>query len=136
MRAMIVMLSAAGTLAACAQSPREIAQSQQRVAAEQAALANEFAGLVPQGTETCLNNFGNYTLKAYGPTLVYRVSNSLKFRSDTGGGCENVARGDILVTVSNQGRLCQGDIARTVQPTSRVPTGSCGIGTFTRYGKP
>ena len=136
MRQIVLPLLAAVTLAACARTPAETARAQQGMAAEQAGLEKELAGLVPGEHPTCLNNLAHYSLKAYGPTLIYRVSDRLKYRNDTAGGCENVARGDILVTVSNEGRVCQGDIARTVEPGSRIPTGNCGLRTFTKYTRP
>jgi len=123
-------------LAGCAQTPAQEAAATQRRAAEQQGLAKELAGLVPDKPTMCLTNFRTRQLKAYGPTLIYSEGRNLKYRSDTAGGCEGVARGDILVTVSPTGQLCSGDIARTVSPTSRIPSGSCSLGEFIPYRKP
>jgi hypothetical protein len=126
---------AALALTGCAMSPAETARAQERAAADQAALGQKLAGLHPAGTTDCLDHFqtNNASLSAYGPALVYRVSDRLVYVNDTAGGCEAVSRGDILVTKSNQGQLCRGDIGQTVTPGSRVPSGSCALGSFTKY---
>lgn len=129
-------LLAAALLTGCVQTPAETARQAQDVAAQQADLQKALAGLVPGDTQSCLSNFQSTNLKAYGKTLIYRVSDGLKYRNDTAGGCENVARGDILVTISNGGQLCQGDIARTVQPVANITTGGCALGAFVKYSKP
>jgi hypothetical protein len=74
-------------------------------------------------------------VEAYGPTIVYTVSRNLKYRTDTTGGCERVGRGDILVTRSPGSQLCQGDIATTIDQSSRTFSGSCSFGPFVRYSK-
>lgn len=105
-----------------------------RDAADEARFAKAVAGLTPRETSDCYP-IGNpqSSLSSYGTKLVYRVSSKLSYVTDTGGGCEGVANGDILVTRSNFGRLCRGDIATTVQPGSRVLSGSCSIGSFTTW---
>jgi hypothetical protein len=72
-------------------------------------------------------------LSAYGTKLIYRMSRNLVYVSETQGGCEGVARGDALVTRQFQTRLCQGDIARTIDFPARVETGSCALGQFVPY---
>ena len=91
----------------------------------------------PAEKTDCLDNprLSPASLSAYGPALVDRVSDRLIYVNDTGGGCEAVERGDILVTQSNSGRLCRGDIGRTVTPGASVPSGSCALGSFTAYRK-
>ena len=59
-----------------------------------------------------------YSTRAYGSTLVYKMTNGEAYRNDTAGGCEGQARGDVLITRSNTGQLCQGDIATTVDTAS------------------
>jgi hypothetical protein len=134
MRSLVPVLSfAALALSGCAMSPAETARAESDAAASRAALGQQLAGLRATGTSDCMTNYGNSSLKAYGSTLVYRVSNSLVYVNDTTGGCENVARGDILVTKSSTGQLCRGDIGQTVTPGSQVPSGSCALGSFTTY---
>ena len=132
----IAAIVATATLAGCAQTPAETARQAQEMAAQQAALQKELAGLVPGESQSCLSNFQSTNLKNYGKTLIYRVSDGLKYRNDTAGGCEGIARGDILVTISNGGRLCRGDIGRTVQPVANITTGGCALGSFVKYSKP
>ena len=99
-------------------------------------LTAELAGLVPGKPTDCLDSQQSSQLKAIGGTILYEVSKNLIYRNDTGGGCENIARGDTLVTVSHTGRLCRGDIGHTVDSSSHFPTGSCGLGAFIPYRKP
>ena len=136
MRILVPTLSlVALTLTGCAMSPAETARAQDREAASRAALGQKLAGLHPAGTTDCLDRFqtNSASLSAYGPTLVYRVSDKLAYVNETAGGCEGIANGDILLTRSNQGQLCRGDIGQTVIPGSRVPNGSCALGSFTKY---
>ena len=136
MRTLVPILSlAALALTGCAMSPAETARAQVAAEADRAALGKQLDGLHATATDDCMINYGNSSLKAYGSALVYSVSKGLVYVNDTTGGCENVARGDILVTVSPTGRLCRGDIARTVTPGSRTQSGSCALGSFTTYRK-
>lgn len=133
-RPLIAAMIAVG-LAGCAQTPRQRAATQEANAAAAANLQKELAGLTPGASSACMPRYPTSQVKAYGPTIVYTVSRGLKFRSDTAGGCERVGRGDILITRSPMGQLCQGDIATTVDSASRVFSGSCSFGPFVRYSK-
>ncbi|WP_375396929.1 hypothetical protein [uncultured Sphingomonas sp.] len=136
MRMLALSLIATAGLAGCAQTPAQTARAQAAAAASQQALAGELTGLRAVSTSDCLQDRSATSgLKAYGDSLVYRVSDRLKYVNATTGGCEGVARGDVLVTISNSGRLCRGDIARTVDQTGHFPTGSCALGSFTTYRK-
>ncbi|TPG13053.1 hypothetical protein [Sphingomonas oligophenolica] len=136
-RSLTLTLLAAATLSACTQTPAESARAIQDAAATQLALDKELAGLVPTGNRlTCLPPLPSAHVEGYGSTLVYSVSSRQKYRTETGGGCEGVGRGDILVTTSNGGRTCQGDISQTIDRTSRFPTGSCAFGPFVEYRRP
>lgn len=95
------------------------------------------AGKTPGKPVDCIDTrFSSPGLSAYGTKLLYRVSNKLVWVSETGGGCEGVARGDALVTRQYQTQLCRGDMAQTVDMTARMPTGSCALGPFTPYRAP
>ena len=100
-------------------------------------LAAALEGLVPEAPTDCVEQYKTSPaqLQAIGGTILYKVSKGLVYRNDTGGGCENIASGDIFVTQSNAGRLCRGDIGRTVSPGMRGPTGSCTLGSFVAYRK-
>ena len=51
-------------------------------------------------------------------------------------GCRDVGRGNILVTRTPTTQLCRGDIATTVDSTSRIQTGACSFGDFIPYRRP
>lgn len=123
-------------IAGCTLTPAEKERMQERAAVTRTDLDKALAGLQPSQSLTCLPPIaGTVSTKAYGLTILYTVSRKLIYRNDTTGGCENMGRGDILVTVQSQGTACQGDIARTVDPTSRIQTGSCALGPFVKYSK-
>lgn len=134
MRTLLILATLAAATG-CTQTPAETAAAAQAGVATQAALDKELAGLVPGKPQTCVDQFRSQQLKGFGATVVYKVSGSLKYRSDTAGGCERIARGDILVTRSYTGRLCRGDIGQTIDPVSRFPTGSCSFSDFVPYRK-
>jgi hypothetical protein len=136
MRTALPLAALALVAAGCAATPRD----RERAAAEQASteqrLAAEFAGLTPGEPVDCLpiTRTQNYSVKGYDDVLVYRVSSKLKYRNDAGPGCSGVGRNDdVLVTVSPTGRLCRGDMARTVGRGSRINTGGCALGAFVPY---
>ena len=124
-------------LAACAQTPADTARAAQDQQATQARLDKALAGLMPGATSSCIpTTYPSAQTEAFGSTLLYRYGRNLIYRTETAGGCENAARGDILVTKQLQGRPCRGDIATTVNPTSRSFSGSCSLGDFTVYRRP
>ena len=136
MRSLILPMSAAAlALSGCAMTPSESARAAEAQSASRAALGQHLAGLSPGATQDCMDPHQSSSLKAYGPTLVYTVNRGLVYVNETGGGCEAVERGDILVTRSPTGRLCRGDIGTTVMSGSHVPSGSCSLGAFTVYHK-
>ena len=130
------LLLPAMTLGACTQTQAEVERAQVREVGVQEKLAKELAGLVPGKPETCISQFPQKQSSGYGATILYRVNSGLVYRSDTVGGCEGIARGDILVTRTPSGQLCRGDIAQTFDQASRFPTGSCSFGDFVPYRKP
>jgi len=132
----VLMLPILAGLAGCAQTPAQTARAAESQAASQTALAKTLAGLTPGKSSSCMPiGRTSSQVAAYGPTIVYTIDRNLKYRSDTTGGCEGIARDDILVTKSYTGTLCSGDIAQTVDRTSRFQTGSCSFGPFVPYRK-
>ncbi|MEO8375190.1 MAG: hypothetical protein ABI471_08190 [Sphingomonas bacterium] len=130
MRVLISVLAVAlaGSAVAADRAPRQTDEEK---------LAAALKGLVPDKPMECLTDRTQASqLEAYGPTILYRVSKNLVYRNDTGGGCEHIASGDILVTQSISGRLCRGDIGRTVSPSPHFQTGSCSLGSFIPYRRP
>lgn len=121
-------------LAGCAATPAQ----QERAAAmgvkAQDDLARELAGLTPGEPSTCLPEPVRQQLssKAFGPTIVYAASSDMKYRNDTSGGCERAGL-DVLVSQTPTGRVCRGDILRTVDRVSGFQTGACTLGDFVPY---
>ncbi len=136
MRILPLLVLPAAMLAGCTQTPAEVERAQVREAGVQEKLAKELAGLVPGKPTSCISQFPQKQSAGYGATILYRASRNLVYRSDTAGGCEGIARGDILVTQTPTGQLCRGDIARTFDQASRFPTGSCSFGDFVPYRRP
>ena len=130
----ILALSLLTLAAGCAATPQQVAREQSEQQARADKLAARLAGYTPGQPTDCLTNLpGNRTTEAIGATILYKEGNGLIYRNDTSGGCEGLEHGDYIVTVSNEGRLCRGDIGRTYAPTVRVPTGSCALGSFVPY---
>ena len=130
MRALALLL----LLAACA-TPEEAARVEDQA---RAGLERELAGLTPGEPSQCLPVTARQQLssRGYGSTIVYRVGSGLKYRSDTTGGCERLARNDILVTRTPLSRPCSGDIATTIDRQTGFQTGSCAFGPFVPYRRP
>ena len=135
MRSLLILVPLAA-LAACAQTPAQTAAAAQAGAAAQVELDKELAGLVPGAPRNCIDPRWSRQVKSYGGTILYSDIGSTKYRGDTGGGCERIGRGDVLVTRTSTGQLCRGDIARTIDPVSRFQTGSCSFAAFVPYRKP
>lgn len=134
MRWMVIGLAA--TLLGCTTTPQEAEQAAAAEARVQAELARELAGLTPEAPQGCFPLAGRPQTRSeiFGPTILYTASRDLKIRNDTTGGCERARRGnDTLVTVSPIGRLCRGDIVRTVDRVNGFQTGSCALGDFVVY---
>ncbi|MES3099430.1 hypothetical protein [Sphingomonas faeni] len=136
MRTLPLLIFPVVMLGACTQTQAEVERAQVREAGVQEKLAKELAGLVPGKPETCISQIPQKQSSGYGATILYRVNNSLVYRSDTAGGCEGIARGDILVTRTPTGQLCRGDIAQTLDQNTRFPTGGCSFGDFVPYRRP
>ena len=142
MRSLILAICCFAT-AACALTSADRRQIAEDKTQDQARLAKALAGLVPGEPQSCISltliNSPMHT-EAYGSTILYRVSPSLIYRTDTAGGCERIssnrAAGDVLVTRTPTGQLCRGDIAQTYDAVARIPTGGCSFGDFVAYRKP
>ena len=107
-----------------------------QAAREQADLDHQLAGLVPGKPQTCIDQRRLTDTIRVGDTLLYKMSGREIYRTDTGGGCFGLRRGDAIVTRSYSGELCRGDILRTVDLVSRTESGSCVFGDFVPYRRP
>ena len=125
-------------VAGCAATPKESARAEAEGAQRADKLATRLAGYTPGQPQDCLPSLpANRSTETIGSTILYVESAKRLYRNDTTGGCESAEHGDYYVTVSPSGRLCRGDIARTVQPVGgNVPTGSCALGVFVPYTRP
>lgn len=125
-------------LAACAPTPRDVERSAQRAAETQQALDAELAGFTPGQPSECLPTPPQVLVntRIYGDTIVYRVSNDLKFRNDTSGGCDPDDQRSFIRTRAPTGRVCRGDIAESVDRSAQFTTGSCALGAFVPYRRP
>lgn len=133
---LLALTPALAVAAGCARTPAQIARDATTQQATEEALQRQLAGLTPGQPESCLSpgvSRSGLQTRGYGPTILYIAGRDLIYRNDTTGGCENIARGDILVTRELQGRPCTGDIATTVDQTSRSVTGSCALREFVPY---
>jgi hypothetical protein len=118
-------------LLAIAAAPRD---TRAEDAKTQAALAKELAGLTAGPAQACISTFEtrDSSVTSFGDTLVYRTAGRTRYVSHTSG-CSGVGGDNILITRSPSTQLCSGDIATTVDRTSRIQSGSCSLGEFTPY---
>lgn len=134
MRSLILL--AAALMAGCTPTAADTARAVDRAATRQEGLARELAGLTPDAQGGCFSttlNRGQQSTKAYGNTLLFRVSRNLVYRTDTAGGCEGVGDDKILVTSTPSTQFCRGDIATTIDRASNFPSGGCSFGDFVAY---
>lgn len=135
MRPMLILLPAIALVAGCATTPPS--DSQLRAQARDAAKLEEtLAGYTPGKPVDCVPNRDLNGPEAYGETtLIFRTGRSFIWRTETSGSCDDVKRGDALITHQFSSRLCKGDIARTADLRAGFSTGSCVIGEFVPYRK-
>lgn len=100
------------------------------------ALEKSVKGLVADGRLDCIRFSDAVDPKSADATILWRTGMKLAYRNDTNGGCFGLKRDDRIVIESIKGRVCKGDIVRTVERTSGTPSGSCSLGEFVRYAPP
>lgn len=122
-------------LAGCAPTQADLARQQSVEQAQQQRLATALTGFTPGQSTTCITLSRHYDTQIYGRTILYRMSPATVYRNDTSGGCAPDSRNNILITRTPTSQLCRGDIAQTIDNTSRAPTGSCSFGDFVPYRK-
>ena len=126
------LLPALVLLAGCATTQADRDQAAATDARNEAKLARQLAGYTPGKPVSCIDP-NQTNVQIYGDTLVYRNTSARLYLTRTNGGCFGLRRDDIIVTRSPSGRLCQGDIVRTVDRTSGFPSGACAFGEFVPY---
>ena len=132
----IVLSSLLFLAAACTPTQRDLDRRADAEAGTRAALDKELAGLTPGRPQGCVTQTQLRNVKAFGDTLVYRTIGGTRYASRTSGGCERVGDDSILITKTPSTQLCRGDIATTVDRSSRFPSGSCSFGDFVPYRRP
>jgi len=107
-----------------------------QAAEDKVALDRQLAGLVPGQPQSCIDPFRYRNTSRVGNTILYKNGRNDIMRTDTGGGCFGLRRGDAFVATTVGTRFCRGDIVRTIDLRNRVPSGACTFGDFVPYRKP
>jgi hypothetical protein len=130
----VLTATAAALLAACSTAPAE--QSRSPAAARE--LADALAGRVAGPPQRCITSYRTTKVKAIDDFTILYDQGSTVYVQNPRGGCPGVGSGrDILVTRQiGTSQICDGEIARTVDLTSRVERGGCVFGPFVPYTKP
>jgi len=97
-------------------------------------LARLLGDRVPGETQDCLDSrLTNGSEPVGGQTLLYFQGSTI-YKNDLIGQCGGLRADDIPVITSTSGRLCRGDMIRTVSRGSpNMTTGGCALGSFTPY---
>ena len=99
-------------------------------------LAKALDGLTPGAPVSCLPRDRVTQVKGYNNTILYIQGKNRVWRNDTNGGCEGLGkRDDVMVTRTNNGAYCRGDIVETRSRAGGMFTGVCSLGQFTPYSK-
>ncbi|CAN5346922.1 hypothetical protein BH10PSE15_BH10PSE15_06080 [soil metagenome] len=132
-----LLLSTALLFAGSAALSADHGRAAREAVATQARLDTALAGLVPGKPQQCLELSGmSYETERIGDTILYKLSRQSLVRADTTGGCNGLDRGDAIVTHSFGSQLCAGDLIRTLDLTSHIPSGACTIRSFVPYRAP
>lgn len=122
-----------GMMGACSTAPAE--QSRSPAAAKE--LADALTGRTAGPPQRCITSYRTTKVNAIDDFTILYDQGSIIYVQNPRGGCPGVGSGrDILVTRQvGTAQLCDGDIARTVDLTSRVERGGCVFGPFVPYTK-
>ena len=123
----------AAILAACSTAPAQQSRSPQA----SRELADALAGRVAGPPQRCITTYRTTSVHPIDDWTILYDQGSTIYVQNPRGGCPGVGRGnDILVTRQTSTQICDGDIARTVDLTSRVEGGGCVFGPFVPYTRP
>src|SRR5687768_11237054 len=119
--------TAALVLGSCSTAPAEQTRSP-RAAQE---LADALAGRVAGPPQRCITTYRTTKVTPIDDfTILYDQGGTIYVQNPRGG-CPGIGSGsDILVTRQTTNQLCDGEIAQTVDLTSRVERGGCVFGPF------
>ena len=122
----------AALLAGCSTGPVE----QTRSAAAAKELADALAGRVAGPPQRCITTYRTTKVNAIDDFTILYDQGSTIYVQNPRGGCPGVGSGsDILLTRQTTNQLCDGEIAQTVDLTSRIERGGCVLGPFVPYTK-
>ena len=107
--------------------------TEQSDARDRARLERALAGLTPGEPVRCLRRDQFNQIRTFDGTILYVAGRNRLWRNDVVGSCAGLRRGDIVVTRSFGGQVCDGDIIQTRSPTGGFLSGSCSLGRFTPY---
>ena len=134
MRSLLLIASAA--LAGCSTAPYRATDT----AHSEAKLQEHLAGKTAGKAQDCLPAFRTQDMvRIDDDTILFREGSKRIYRNEINGSCNGLgSQNYTLVTksVGGSGRLCRGDIARTVDLSSGMTVGSCVLGDFVPYTRP
>ena len=136
MRAPILILSLAATLAGCSAGPNEVALRSPKAQME---LDSYLVGKVAGAPLSCLPTYRSSDMTVIDDeTILFRDGANRVYRNDPPGGCSGAGRpGYAMVTRQFGGTgLCRGEIVQFVDLTSGSYGGSCSLGDFVPYSTP
>lgn len=124
-----IPLAVSLALIGCSTTPPPAAADQQ------ARLAEALSGRVAGEAVACLPHNRSGGVEAIGGTLLFRDGSRVWLNRSQGSGCAALeASHYALVTRSfGSSRLCSGDLAQVIDPTTGVFAGSCALGDFVPY---
>ena len=130
----LLMVGSVALAASCSTAPGQQARSPQ--AAKE--LTDALAGRVAGPPQRCIDS--SRTTKVHPIddwTIIYDQGRTLYVQNPKGG-CPGIGSGsDILVTRQvGPARLCENEIAHTVDLTSRIERAACVLGPFVPYTRP
>lgn len=100
---------------------------------EDAKLTKALKGMTPGAPLKCLRPEKFNEVRTFAATILYVGGRNKLYRNEVVGTCAGLARGDIPVTTSSTGLLCDGDIVQTRARIGGMLTGSCSLGKFVPY---
>lgn len=128
------LIAAPLALTACMTDDRAMADRAEDRAEAAAEVSQRLQGFTPTRTRSCLPSRTTSGIRVYDDgTALIREAGTI-YRQDLGPGCEAASRpSTTLVTDSNFGSMCSGNIARVVDASTGIFYGSCSLGDWTEY---
>jgi hypothetical protein len=109
--------------------------AQQKLDPATVRVEKRLSGLTPGESRNCLRRDRFSEMVTADGVILYVGGRTKVWRNDVSGHCNGLSRGDIVVTKSLNGDLCEGDVVQTRATIGGMLTGSCTLGKFTPYTK-